>query len=154
MEWSKNHKIRKLKKDEYHKITQVIQFDNFIGLGYSDGIVLVYEITKKSKINNNKNNEKLNFKNDENSKEENKEEDYKEDNLYEENEKSNNEEEKNSNTKEDKLESESNINLNDSQNAEIKKDNKSEKEEDPNEVINLDYYNFFRLCINWAFPRN
>ena len=142
---SKNHKIRKLKKDEYHKITQVIKFDNFIGLGYSDGIVLVYEITKKPKINNNKNNEKLNFKNDENSHEEKKEEDYREDNSNEENENFNNEEEKNSNTEEDKLESESNINLNDLQNAEIKKDNKSEKEEDPNEVINLDYYNYFRL---------
>ena len=48
----KKHKIRKLKKGEYFKITKVIQFDNYIVLGYSDGIILVYEINKKQKIIN------------------------------------------------------------------------------------------------------
>ena len=41
------HKIINLKHGQYHKITQVIQFDSFITLGYDDGLILVYQITKK-----------------------------------------------------------------------------------------------------------
>ena len=41
------HKIVHLKHGQYHKITQVIQFDSFITLGYDDGLILVYQITKK-----------------------------------------------------------------------------------------------------------
>ena len=61
----KKHKIRKLKKGEYYKITQAIQFDKFLALGYIDGIILVYKILKKpynelskeNKSNNSQNNE-------------------------------------------------------------------------------------------------
>ena len=42
----KKHKIRKLKKGEYYKITQAIQFEKFLALGYVDGIILVYKILK------------------------------------------------------------------------------------------------------------
>ena len=51
------HELRKLKKGEYIKITSVIQFDNFITVGYDDGLILVYQIekqnldTKKPEIN-------------------------------------------------------------------------------------------------------
>ena len=61
----KKHKIRKLKKGEYYKITQAIQFEKFLALGYVDGIILVYKIIKKpfndeskvNKSNNSQNNE-------------------------------------------------------------------------------------------------
>ena len=43
------HKIYELKKGEYYKITNVIQFEEFLALGYSDGVILVYQITKKAK---------------------------------------------------------------------------------------------------------
>ena len=43
----KKHKIRKLKKGEYYKITQAIQFEKYLALGYIDGIILVYKIVKK-----------------------------------------------------------------------------------------------------------
>ena len=162
--FSKKHKIRTLKKDEYYKITQVIQFDNFLALGYSDGIILVYEITKKQQIIKPKTKKvtpKLEIKNiDQKSKEESKEEELNEENLNnDEEENSNNEEEKNSNNEEeknseDKVENESNINFNDIQSEEIKKENNEEKEEEKEEkkeeeieeeTIDLDYYNFFRL---------
>ena len=51
------HELRKLKKGEYIKITAVTQFDNFLTVGYDDGLILVYQIekqnleSKKSKIN-------------------------------------------------------------------------------------------------------
>ena len=41
------HTIKHLKHGQYHKITQVLQFENFIILGYDDGLILVYQITKK-----------------------------------------------------------------------------------------------------------
>ena len=41
------HEIRKLKKGEYIKITSVIQFNNFIAVGYDDGLILVYQIEKQ-----------------------------------------------------------------------------------------------------------
>ena len=51
------HELRKLKKGEYIKITAVTHFDNFLTVGYDDGLILVYQIekqnleTKKSIIN-------------------------------------------------------------------------------------------------------
>ena len=51
------HKIQNLKNNQYHKITQVLQFENFIVLGYDDGLILVYNITKKEITNNEKKNE-------------------------------------------------------------------------------------------------
>ena len=42
------HELRKLKKGEYIKITSVIQFDNFITVGYDDGLILVYQIEKQN----------------------------------------------------------------------------------------------------------
>ena len=41
------HKIVHLKHGQYHKITQVLQFENFMVLGYDDGLILVYQIIKK-----------------------------------------------------------------------------------------------------------
>ena len=41
------HEIRKLKKGEYIKITSVIQFNNFLTVGYDDGLILVYQIEKQ-----------------------------------------------------------------------------------------------------------
>ena len=42
------HELRKLKKGEYITITSVIQFDNFITVGYDDGLILVYQIEKQN----------------------------------------------------------------------------------------------------------
>ena len=42
------HELRKLKKGEYIKITSVIQFENFITIGYDDGLILVYQIEKEA----------------------------------------------------------------------------------------------------------
>ena len=42
------HELRKLKKGEYIKITDVIQFDNFLTVGYDDGLILVYQIEKQN----------------------------------------------------------------------------------------------------------
>ena len=41
------HEIRKLKRGEYIKITSVIQFNNFLTVGYDDGLILVYQIEKQ-----------------------------------------------------------------------------------------------------------
>ena len=41
------HEIRKLKRGEYIKITSVIQFSNFLTVGYDDGLILVYQIEKQ-----------------------------------------------------------------------------------------------------------
>ena len=41
------HEIRKLKKGEYIKITSVIQFNNFIAVGYDDGLILIYQAEKQ-----------------------------------------------------------------------------------------------------------
>ena len=46
------HKIVHLKHGQYHKITQVLQFENFMVLGYDDGLILVYQIIKKQLENN------------------------------------------------------------------------------------------------------
>ena len=42
------HELRKLKKGEYVKITAVTQFDNFLTVGYDDGLILVYQIEKQN----------------------------------------------------------------------------------------------------------
>ena len=160
----KKHTIKKLKKGEYYKITKIIQFDNYIVLGYSDGVILVYEISKKQKKNININiNEKSELKNKNENKEEeqndeenqneeknkNVEENKKENKNDEDNQNEESEEkESNSISESDKIKSESNINLND---TEEDKETKNEKENNNNEenindkVINLDYYNFYRL---------
>ena len=60
------HKIQNLKRGQYYKITQVLQFENFIVFGYDDGLILVYYITKKELNNIEKKNEnKSKNKNDE-----------------------------------------------------------------------------------------
>ena len=41
------HEIRKLKRGEYYKITSAIQFNNFIAVGYDDGLILIYQIEKQ-----------------------------------------------------------------------------------------------------------
>ena len=46
------HKIVHLKHGQYHKITQVLQFENFMVLGYDDGLILVYQIIKTQLENN------------------------------------------------------------------------------------------------------
>ena len=46
------HKIVHLKHGQYHKITQVLLFENFMVLGYDDGLILVYQIIKKQLENN------------------------------------------------------------------------------------------------------
>ena len=48
---SNGHKIVHLKHGQYHKITQVLQFENFMVLGYDDGLILVYQINKKQNEN-------------------------------------------------------------------------------------------------------
>ena len=63
------HKIVHLKHGHYHKITQVLQFENFMVLGYDDGLILVYQIIKKQLENdfekedeeNENNNHKLDY---------------------------------------------------------------------------------------------
>ena len=63
------HKIVHLKHGQYHKITQVLQFENFMVLGYDDGLILVYQIIKKQLENdfekedeeNENNNHKLEY---------------------------------------------------------------------------------------------
>ena len=129
------HNIRQLKKGEYYKISQVIQFDNFIALGYSDGVILVYEVTKKQKMDNVNNKNKISKKIDLKNKEEKIEE-------KKENEEENEEKENNSNSilEEDKIESESNVNLNEVENEKHNEDNNTQDNK-----TDLDYYNFFNL---------
>ena len=63
------HKIVHLKHGQYHKITQVLLFENFMVLGYDDGLILVYQIIKKQLENdfekedeeNENNNHKLEY---------------------------------------------------------------------------------------------
>ena len=65
------HELRKLKKGEYIKITAVTQFDNFLTVGYDDGLILVYQIekqnleSKKTKINSPSKIEKIEEENQE-----------------------------------------------------------------------------------------
>ena len=48
------HKIRPLQKGQYYKITKVIQFENFLVLGYSDGVILVYQVCVRESNNKKK----------------------------------------------------------------------------------------------------
>ena len=80
------HKIIHLKHGQYHRITQVLNFENFIVLGYDDGLILVYQITKKE-FNSEEENKKI----------ENKSKSIVKDVEDEENEESENEEKKNEN---------------------------------------------------------
>ena len=129
---SKNkHEIAELKSDEYYKITQVIEFENFITIGYSDGLILVYQVIKKENEDNNnikksnskefpdneeQKNEEINNENEENQKEENeeKEEEKEENEENEENEEEKEEQEEEEDEKssyseeEEKSENESN----------------------------------------------
>ena len=60
-----NHPILKFKnKDDYIHLTKTLVFENYIGLGYEDGLVLVYSIERQNKINNN--NEEENNENNDN----------------------------------------------------------------------------------------
>ena len=47
------HEIRKLKRGEYIKITSTIQFNNFVAVGYDDGLILIYQVEKQP-LNKNK----------------------------------------------------------------------------------------------------
>ena len=152
----KKHKIQELKKEKYYKITQVIQFDNFIVIGYSDGIILVYQVSKKkntikmkdtkpnksSKTNKNVMNDKKENE-DEVDKEQNNEEKTSEENESEENEEKE-EKEKSSNLEEDKNGNEGDMVLGDDQREEGPAGDEKNIEE-KNEEINLEYYNYFSL---------
>ena len=135
----KKHKIRPLKRGEYYKITQVIQFEEYLALGYSDGVILVYQITKKNKNKNNIKEKKAKMQ---------KEKENKEAKEYEEN---NEKKEKPSMNEEDKVESESSINFNN--NMEDEEEEREEKsyniEKKDNSNLNdnngLEYYNYFSL---------
>ena len=57
-----NHPILKFKnKDDYIHLTKTIIYDNnFLGLGYEDGLVLVYSIERQNKINKKEELEEIN----------------------------------------------------------------------------------------------
>ena len=62
-----NHPILKFKnKDDYIHLTKTLIFENYIGLGYEDGLVLVYIIERQNKTNQNI--EEENNENDDNDK--------------------------------------------------------------------------------------
>jgi WD40 repeat protein len=42
------HEIKKIKKGDYIKITCAILFENFLTIGYDDGLILVYQIEKQN----------------------------------------------------------------------------------------------------------
>ena len=133
------HKISQLKKGEYYKITKEIHFENYISLGYSDGVILVYEVTTKENNNKNKNHNKADLKNKKKGKENEKEEDIEKEA----------EEKENSNEVEDRIDSESNINLNEVEVADkinINCENNPDKNiESKKENNSLNYYNYFKL---------
>ena len=156
----KKHKIQELKKGKYYKITEVIQFENYIVVGYSDGIILVYQVSKKqntlknkdTKENKSSKSNKIIMSDkkeneDEAGKEQNKEEKNSEENESEENEENEEKEEKEEkslNLEEDKNGTEGDLNLGGDQGEEEPTgDDKNIK--DKNEEINLEYYNYFSL---------
>ena len=172
---SKNkHEITELKSDEYYKITQVIEFENFITIGYSDGLILVYQVIKKENEDNNnikksnskefpdneeQKNEEINNENEENQKEENeeKEEEKEENEENEENEEEKEEQEEEEDEKssyseeEEKSENESNSiysNIDESSNknkGKKKEEKREEKKEEDREIVKLEYFNYFNL---------
>ena len=152
----KKHKIQELKKGKYYKITEVIQFENFLVLGYSDGIVLVYQVSKKQNIIKNKeikanksskSNQKIISDKKENEeevdKEQNNEEKNSEESESEENEEKE-EKEKSSNLEEDKNGTEGDLSLGGDQ-GEEGPDGNDKNIEEKNEEINLEYYNYYSL---------
>lgn len=143
----KKHKIQELKKDQYYKITQVIQFDNFIVLGYSDGIILVYQVSKKQNTIKSKDT-KANKKTIQSKKDNEDKEDIEqnnEENEVEENENEENEvKDKSSNLEEDKNGAEDDLNLGGDQGGERPAMNEKNIE-GKDEEINMEYYNYFSL---------
>jgi len=150
----KKHKIQELAKGQYYKITQVIQFDNFIVIGYSDGIILVYQVTKKqntikskdTKTEKSKNKEIHSKKDNENEvdKEQNNEENNAEENESEENEEKEEKEKSSNSDKEDKNGTEGNLSLGGEQSGNGSALDEKNSEEKKKEV-NLEYYNYFSL---------
>ena len=133
----KKHTIRKLEKDEYYKITKEIHFDNFIALGYSDGVILVYQVTKKEYNKNDIKSNKSDLKNDENENKKENEEDVSPDE---------NEEKDNLEEQEDRIESESNLNLNEAEDVDkINSNSENLDEKDNEQKNNLNYYNYYSL---------
>ena len=132
------HVVKHLKHDHYHKITQVLQFENFLILGYDDGLILVYQITKKQFVVIEKQIEKEaeEEKNNENKK--NEEEEEKEEKEEEEHEE-NNENEENEESEENKK---LNIKQKEENNKSQIQDNNEQKENDKHK---LDYFNSFSL---------
>ena len=119
------HTIKHLKHGHYHKITQVFQFENFIILGYDDGLILVYQITKKQFA--------VVEKQIESEKKEDKNEDKKEEEEFEEN-NENEESEENKKSIMDKRE----------ENNKTQIDNNN-NQENHQEEHKLDYFNSFSL---------
>ena len=149
----KKHKIQELKNGQFYKITQVIQFDNFIVIGYSDGVILVYQVTKKQNTIKSKDNkaDKSNKKaiqvkkdnDDEADNENNNEENNVEENENEENEEKE-EKEKSSNLEEDKNGTEGDLSLGGDQGGEgsvMDEENIKDKKKE----VKLEYYNYFSL---------
>ena len=151
------HKIYELKKGEYYKITNVIQFEEFLALGYSDGVILVYQITKKVKNKNIKKKEKKEKKeikeNNKNEKKGDSEKGAKEGGVEVEFVDHEDEEQKESNSvsmsAEDKIESGNNLNLNNTneENGEENEEENNSNHDNDNSIISvgLDYYNYFSL---------
>ena len=131
------HKVINLKHKQYHKITQVLQFENYIILGYDDGVILVYQVIrkqfeKKAIITNEKPDDKLIM----NEKEENK---FK---LYD---LSENEDEEEEEDKDNEENLKNQKDLNDKiieQNENNNNQNKSGENDDKNKI---DYFNSFSL---------
>ena len=123
------HKIKHLKHGHYHKISQVLQFENFIILGYDDGLILVYQITKKqfAVVEKQIESEKKGEKNEDKKKEE---EEVEENNENEENE----EGEENKKSIMDKKEENNKTQIDHNNN-----------EENQQETHKLDYFNSFSL---------
>ena len=116
------HELRKLKKGEYIKITNVIQFDNFITVGYDDGLILVYQIEKQN----------LDVKRPVISSQ---------DKIEEEN----LEDEENENKKKDKEKTKSKNKKGDDNEIYSPKNDKTEEEIMNELILSIDYYNTFSL---------
>ena len=112
------HEVKKLKKGDYIKITCVIQFDNFLTVGYDDGLILVYQIEKQN----------VEVKKPVISQH---------DKIEEENQ----EEEEHDNKNKDNKK----LNNNEEENSELNKANKTIEEIMTDLILSIDYYNTFSL---------
>jgi WD40 repeat protein len=149
------HKVRELKRDEYYKITQVLQFEDFLSIGYSDGVILVYQITKKAKSKNakqekkKKNDNQIKEQNENKSKSDAERGEGKEGVAVEYVDSEEEQKESNSMSGEDKNESESHLNLNNDiekeKEEEVNEKENVEDNDNENISVDLDYYNFFSL---------